>query len=199
MLRRSSRVDSSSNPSLLLLGVSDLRTLLPVHVFKLQSDQLSYRTSPSTPQENSELSVVLMCLPTYAVRALSESLAPTNPTAETMATAVAGLKTSWPENGMLFLDMNVEGSRGKTWLPYDIDPASPLDVTKYIQPGPNVIRFIQLTSMEDRTFILYASRREREPTRSLPDPVSDFFGNSAGGQSDNPLFDFSPTVTVSNS
>jgi hypothetical protein len=72
------------------------------------------------------------------------------------------------------------------------DPASPLDVTKYIQPGPNVIRFIQLASMIDHTFILHASRRE-PPS----DAVSQIFENAGPIQSGNSLFNFDATVTVS--
>ncbi|KAJ6531948.1 hypothetical protein B0H19DRAFT_1189283 [Mycena capillaripes] len=151
--------------------------------------------STSTLPEKSKLSVVLLCLPTEAVSALSNSLIPTNPTAETMSTAVAGLETAWPRDGTLFVGMNEQESGGKTWLPNNIDPASPLDVTNYIRPGPNVIRFIQLASMVQRTFILYASTRE--PTSTIPDPVSQMFENSAPIQSHDPLFNFSPSVIVS--
>ncbi|KAJ7455316.1 hypothetical protein B0H11DRAFT_1666929, partial [Mycena galericulata] len=115
-----------------------------------------------------KISVLLLCLSTAAVSDLYNSLRSSKPSPETMATAVAGLETAWPQDGTLFLDINKGVSTGKTWLPYDIDPASPLDVTEYIQPGPNVIRFIQLAGMVQRTFILYASPSRPRPA---PDPV----------------------------
>ncbi|KAJ7873577.1 hypothetical protein B0H13DRAFT_1484019, partial [Mycena leptocephala] len=108
----------------------------------------------------SRLSVVLLCLPTAAVISVYNSLKPTNPTPESVATAVAGLEIGWPRDGTLFLDMNREEICGKSWIPYEIDPHSPLDVTAVIRPGSNVIRFIQLTSMAERTFIVYASHGE---------------------------------------
>ncbi|KAJ7919954.1 hypothetical protein B0H13DRAFT_2319878 [Mycena leptocephala] len=146
-------------------------------------------SSTSAAQGNptkSKLSVVLLCLPTAADSTLYSSLIPTNPTPERMATAIAGLETAWPRDGTLLLDMNKDRIHGKTWLPYDIDPTLPLDVTYCIRPGSNVIRFIQLTSMEERTFILYASRRE---------PDSDMF-DTAPTPSDNPMFNFAASVTV---
>ncbi|KAJ7903357.1 hypothetical protein B0H14DRAFT_3421586 [Mycena olivaceomarginata] len=154
--------------------------------------------SASTPPPN--LSVVLLCLPTEAVSALYNSLAPTNPTPETLANAVAALETAWPQDGTLFLDMN-DGAGGKTWLPHELDPASPLDVTSHIQPGPNVIRFIQLGSLVERTFILYASRREPPPDKP-PDTdivmVSQLFENAAvpTAHIDDPLFKFGPATAI---
>ncbi|KAJ7934088.1 hypothetical protein B0H13DRAFT_2306112 [Mycena leptocephala] len=84
------------------------------------------------PSASAELSVTLLCLP------------------------VASLEMAWPRDGTLFLDMNHGGSNEKSWLPYEIDPSSPLDVTSFIQPGLNIIRLIQLTGMTDRTFILWS-------------------------------------------
>ncbi|KAJ7886982.1 hypothetical protein B0H13DRAFT_2342622 [Mycena leptocephala] len=113
--------------------------------------------SASAAQENpakSKLSVTLLCLRTTAVSSLYTGLEPTNPTPERMAAAVASLEIAWPRDGTLFLGMNHGGSNEKSWLPYEIDPSSPLDVTSFIQPGVNIIRLIQLTGMTDRTFIL---------------------------------------------
>jgi len=78
------------------------------------------------------------------------------------------------------------------------DPTSPLDVTDYIQPGSNVIRFIQLADMVHRTFILYASRAE--PTNAsdaTQQAEEDFFNESPSLQTDNNLSKFGATVTVS--
>ncbi|KAJ7170818.1 hypothetical protein C8R43DRAFT_875160 [Mycena crocata] len=160
----------------------------------------------STPEAGEQLpqskvSIVLLCLSTADVSALYTSLSASNPTAESMAVAIAGLQTAWPQDGMLFLDINREASCGKAWVPYDIDVASPLEVTNYIQPGTNVVRFIQLTSMVERTFILYASRRESEPDPSDPPPRDEvdarLFDDAVSAKPDNPLFNFSATVTLS--
>ncbi|KAF7336744.1 hypothetical protein MVEN_02109500 [Mycena venus] len=150
---------------------------------------------PPASTEKPKLSVVLLCLPTDGLSALYNSLAPTNRTAESIAAAVAELETAWPQDGTLFVDINInEGSGGKTWLPYEIDPASPLDVTNYIQPGPNVIRFIQLAGMVERTFILHASPREL-PKNKPPDAISRMF-DAAAMQINNPLFNFDPATVA---
>ncbi|KAJ7126845.1 hypothetical protein C8R44DRAFT_617591, partial [Mycena epipterygia] len=153
---------------------------------------------------NPKLSVVLLCLQTAAVSTLYNSLKTSTSTAENMAKAVAALETAWPSDGTLLLEMNKEGGSGKTWLPHDIDPASPLDVTEYIQPGPNIIRFIQLANMVERTFILYASRLGSATNlngssyTSLRDmDVDDEWPFEDDVQNDDPLFKFCATVTVS--
>ncbi|KAJ7923915.1 hypothetical protein B0H13DRAFT_2315918 [Mycena leptocephala] len=137
----------------------------------------------------SRLCVTLLCLRTEDVSSLRTSLEPTNPTPETVATAVAGLEIAWPRDGTLFLDMNYGGCNGKSWVPYEIDPILPLDVTRFIQPGLNIIRLIQLTGMADRTFILHASYRE-------PEPAFEFFDFETPHCADS-LFNFSSHVTVS--
>ncbi|KAF7374762.1 hypothetical protein MSAN_00361700 [Mycena sanguinolenta] len=146
--------------------------------------------SASTARPAPKLSVVLLCLTTEAASALYESLIPTNPSAERMATAVAELETTWPQDGTLFLDMN-EQAGGRTWLPHEISPASPLDVTDHIQPGPNVVRFIQLASMAERTFIMYASPRKPPDTT-----VSQMFENAVSTQIASPLFNFGATTAI---
>ncbi|KAJ7842017.1 hypothetical protein B0H14DRAFT_3457116 [Mycena olivaceomarginata] len=114
--------------------------------------------SASAVQENpakSKLSVTLLCLRTAA--------------------AVASLEMAWPRDGTLFLDMNHGGSNEKSWLPYEIDPSSPLDVTSFIQPGLNIIRLIQLTGMTDRTFILQVTSEidaDGHPAPAAQDPPS---------------------------
>ncbi|KAJ7761928.1 hypothetical protein DFH07DRAFT_739878 [Mycena maculata] len=154
--------------------------LLPIHF----GCSPSCRPFSARRPVNSKISVSLLCLSTAALTALYISLKPSNPSAESIATAVAKLETAWPQDGTLFLDINKEreGSGGKTWLPFDVDPTSPLDVTEHMQPGPNVIRFIQLTNMEHHTFILYASRPEHTdtPLRDTPPPPNNL----------NPLFNF---------
>ncbi|KAF8206256.1 hypothetical protein K438DRAFT_466222 [Mycena galopus ATCC 62051] len=143
---------------------------------------------PISTSTTPTLSVVLLCLSTEAVSTLYNSLV--NPTPESLATALASLETAWPQDGTLFLDMN-EGRGGKTWLPNEFNPNTPLDITKFIQPGLNVVRFIQLTGMAQRTFILYASL-----CKPPDDVVSHMFENVSAAatkiQIENPLFSFDP-------
>ncbi|KAJ6572947.1 hypothetical protein B0H10DRAFT_2106119 [Mycena sp. CBHHK59/15] len=149
---------------------------------------------PTTVQASpieSKFSVAVLCLRTTAVDSLYKSLKSTNPTPEEMATAISGLEMAWPGDGTLFLDMNKEEiGGGKTWVPSEIDPTLPLDVTNFIQPGSNTIRFIQLTSMAECTFILYASRRECDTPFDMLDGI-------ATTQNDDLMFDFSPSATIS--
>ncbi|KAJ7158610.1 hypothetical protein C8R46DRAFT_1109672 [Mycena filopes] len=153
----------------------------------------------SSSSAQPELRVLLLCLPTQALNALYNSLIPTNPTAEKMATAVASLQTDWPQEGTLFVGLNADASGGRMWLPYQMDLTAPLDVTHHILIGQNTIRFIQLASMAERTFILYASRRPPPPhsdaalSRLLQPNAS-----SGGSNTNAPLLHFAPaTVSVS--
>ncbi|KAJ6576674.1 hypothetical protein DFH09DRAFT_1149982 [Mycena vulgaris] len=156
-------------------------------------------TAAANPTPNAKLRVVLLCLPTAAVITLYDSLRAAAPTPEGLAAAVAGLATAWPLDGTLILDMNRAGGGGNAWLPRDMDPTAPLDVTNYIRPGPNVIRFIQLASMLEHTFILYASPREsvngppQNAARDMDVDDDDAVPVQTGGM----LFDFCATVTVS--
>ncbi|KAJ7104016.1 hypothetical protein B0H15DRAFT_766711, partial [Mycena belliarum] len=152
---------------------------------------------PASPK----LRVTLLCLPTAAVIALSDSLRQTMPTPASMTAAFSGLATEWPRDGTLILDMNRDGADGKsgrTWLPQDIDPTVPLDVTDQLRPGRNVIRFIQLAGMLQYTFILCASHRnplDPDESREMSADLSLDFDDPP--QPSDSLFSFSATVTVS--
>ncbi|KAJ7030346.1 hypothetical protein C8F04DRAFT_731090 [Mycena alexandri] len=156
-------------------------------------------SSSSTTPAQPKLRVLLLCLPTQSLNDLYNSLAPSHPTTEMLATAVAGLQTAWPQDGTLFVGINVEGAGGRMWLPYQMDPYAPLDVTHHILPGVNIIRFIQLANMVERTFILYASHRSPPPPSDAA--LSRFFQPSASQSSSTPaLLHFAPpTVSVSDS
>ncbi|KAK7033254.1 hypothetical protein R3P38DRAFT_2773677 [Favolaschia claudopus] len=152
---------------------------------------------PSSTRQKPQLSILLLCLPTEDLDHLYTSLKPSDPSAEELSTAVATLKTSWPKNGTLFVDINDEKTGvGKSWFPYDLDPTSPLDITHHVQPGQNVVRFIQLASLVERTFILYATHRE-PPVVRRPHEVPQMFDKTLSVPRDHLLFDFdSATVTV---
>ncbi|KAJ7773453.1 hypothetical protein B0H16DRAFT_1512403 [Mycena metata] len=154
-------------------------------------------SSSSITPAQPKLQVLLLCLSTQGLNDLYNSLIPSHPTPEMIATAAAGLQTAWPQDGSLFVGMNVEGTGGRTWLPYQMDPSAPLDVTHHILPGLNIIRFIQLANMVERTFILYAARRPPPPPSDAA--LSRFFQPSASQSNSTPaLLHFAPsTVSVS--
>ncbi|KAJ7166921.1 hypothetical protein C8R46DRAFT_1219298 [Mycena filopes] len=105
--------------------------------------------SASPSPEDPKLTVYLSCLSTEILHIQYESLAPK--TVESIAEAVASLHTEWPTDGTLFVHINgVE----------QVAPSTRLDVTRYISPGANVVRFTQLASMVKYTFILHVSRCE---------------------------------------
>ncbi|KAJ6623952.1 hypothetical protein B0H10DRAFT_1785299, partial [Mycena sp. CBHHK59/15] len=151
---------------------------------------------PKRPPEP-KLSIMLLCLPTEDVFTLYKSLAPSNPTPEMIAAAVVKIETKWPRTGTLLLEINKQESGGRTWLPSDITHACPLDVTSYIRPGPNIIRIIQLASMGEHTFILYASRR---PDAGGKDPSNTSLAELDVALSTQPtdtLFIFHASMTIS--
>ncbi|KAJ6522489.1 hypothetical protein B0H19DRAFT_1202788 [Mycena capillaripes] len=124
---------------------------------------------------------------------------------ERMTTTVAGLAIFWPPAGTLILDMNNQDPKGsggndtgqgKTWLPYDIDPRAPIDVTAHLRVGRNVIRFIQLAGMDEHTFVLYAYPVPPKAQDAEFD-LDSFFEDSQLAPGDRrSLFNFCATVTV---
>ncbi|KAF5372756.1 hypothetical protein D9615_010108 [Tricholomella constricta] len=104
-----------------------------------------------------KLSLQLLCLPRDLVPNVYEtSLALV--TAEDTATALSKIKTEWPPQGSLIVQMNPAERHGRTWLPTHMGPVSPpLDLTDSLCEGPNVVRLIQLDDMADKIFVLHAA------------------------------------------
>ncbi|KAJ7031427.1 hypothetical protein C8F04DRAFT_1263024 [Mycena alexandri] len=135
--------------------------------------------------------------PTQSLNDLYNSLAPSHPTTEMLATAVAGLQTAWPQDGTLFVGINVEGAGGRMWLPIPTLPS--MSHTTSSPASISSASSIQLANMVERTFILYASHRSPPPPSDAA--LSRFFQPSASQSSSTPaLLHFAPpTVSVSDS
>ncbi|KAJ7188217.1 hypothetical protein C8R46DRAFT_1205400 [Mycena filopes] len=114
--------------------------------------------SASPSPNNPKLTVLLSCFPTDFFQAQYTSLA--SKTVESIAKIVASLRTEWPPERTLFVQINGGGPRGRTWLPSQIASSTRLDVTQYVHPGLNVVRFVQLASLSKYTFVLHVSRRD---------------------------------------
>ncbi|KAF7345846.1 hypothetical protein MVEN_01606300 [Mycena venus] len=162
-------------------------------------------TRPLIPK----LRVALLCVPTTSLIEIQSIDSPVMlDLPESMTTTVAGLPIFWPPAGTLILDMNndsdqdlkssggKETGQGKTWLPYDIDPRLPIDVTAYLRVGRNVMRFIQLVGMDNHTFVLYAYPVPLKAQDAESD-LDSLFEDSQLAPGDRSLFNFRATVTVS--
>ncbi|KAJ7188233.1 hypothetical protein C8R46DRAFT_1205414 [Mycena filopes] len=114
--------------------------------------------SASPSPNNPKLTVLLSCFPTDLFQAQYTSLA--SKTVESIAKIVASLRTEWPPERTLFVQINGGGPRGRTWLPSQIASSTRLDVTQYVYPGLNVVRFTQLASLSKYTFVLHVSPRD---------------------------------------
>ncbi|KAJ6560529.1 hypothetical protein DFH09DRAFT_511463 [Mycena vulgaris] len=168
---------------------------------------------PAGPISNRPLSpklrVALLCVPTTSLIEI-QSIDSTGmlDSSESMAATVAGLATSWPPAGTLILDMNknldqdptgsggTETGQGKMWLPHDIDPRAPIDVTAHLRAGRNIMRFIQLVGMSEHTFVLYAYPMPPKAQDAESD-LHSLFEDSQLTPGDRSLFNFRATVTVS--
>ncbi|KAJ7681433.1 hypothetical protein B0H17DRAFT_1076388 [Mycena rosella] len=159
-------------------------------------------TRPPIPK----LRVALLCVPTTSfikIQTIDSTGMLDSP--ESMATTVAGLATFWPPAGTLILDMNNqdpkgssgnETGQGKMWLPCDIDPRAPIDVTAHLRVGRNVMRFIQLVGMGEHTFVLYAYSVPPE-AQDMESDLDSLFEDLQLASGDHSLFNFCATVTVS--
>lgn len=72
----------------------------------------------------------------------------------------------WPTKGTLVVQLNIENTNGRSWLPYELEKGA-LDVTSSITQGNNTMRLIHLSDLSDFTFILYALSPEL-PKRAEP-------------------------------
>ncbi|KAG1768087.1 hypothetical protein EV702DRAFT_1050106 [Suillus placidus] len=72
----------------------------------------------------------------------------------------------WPTKGTLVVQLNIESTNGRSWLPYELEKGA-LNVTPSITQGNNTMRLIHLSDLSDFTFVLYALSPEL-PKRAEP-------------------------------
>ncbi|EKM58556.1 uncharacterized protein PHACADRAFT_252993 [Phanerochaete carnosa HHB-10118-sp] len=103
---------------------------------------------------------------------------------EAFATMLWKMKTKWPPRGQLIVEMNTHRESRAAWLPKQMGPDDgPIDVTPYIAPGDNIIRFVQLSGQADRLFVLYVGRPDGERANSPATNGWDSWLSSLGLQS----------------
>ncbi|KAF8501536.1 hypothetical protein F5888DRAFT_1673159 [Russula emetica] len=103
--------------------------------------------------------VHLVALPTTAVSAAQQNLSesPGGITPQAFALALRDLPPQWPEDGSLMLQLNVGQPRERTWFLSDMSGGMPLDVSSAICEGTNSLRIMQLKSMANIVFAIYAA------------------------------------------
>ncbi|RDB25949.1 hypothetical protein Hypma_006749 [Hypsizygus marmoreus] len=124
-------------------------------------------------EHGAKISLQLLCLPTELVQAVYDSSLRSG-TAEEIAGTFSGIKSEWPPQGNLLIQVNSAKSWGRTWLPRHLNPPEPpLDLTEYIREGQNVVRFIQLASLVDKVFVLLAMPILESPAGQQPADAGD--------------------------
>ncbi|KAG6886700.1 hypothetical protein C0992_002754 [Termitomyces sp. T32_za158] len=113
----------------------------------------------STPEATSErLSLQLLCIPvellqkTCQIDSIHELV-----DLGALTGSMSSMKTVWPEQGSLLVQMNPTKPHKRSWFPEDMGPTSPsLDITDSVHEGKNVLRLIQLEDMTNKIFVLQA-------------------------------------------
>jgi len=135
-------------------------------------------SSSSSP--NPPLTVQLICFRKDSRHELQEG-----DNLDTTLDKIRNVGEDWPTKGTLVVQLNIEGSNGRSWLPYELEKGA-LNVTPSITQGNNTMRLIHLSDLSDFTFVLYALSPELpkrvEPWRgrcwasktSQPDPEIPF-------------------------
>ncbi|KAK6988804.1 hypothetical protein R3P38DRAFT_3442932 [Favolaschia claudopus] len=137
-------------PSLLVVQLAALRSTIVESKFFIPQGALSQgglRSCIDSPQ----VTVDLYCLPTILCNCAALSSLSGKKLSATLDTFRA--QTTWPRDGTLFIDLN-DDAGGKSWLPWELEPCWPLDITDYVRPGVNTVRFIQLEGMAHLTFVI---------------------------------------------
>ncbi|KAI3607450.1 hypothetical protein WG66_004629 [Moniliophthora roreri] len=121
--------------------------------------QLYEKSAEMSPlEEGTEmLNLSFVCLSYEAVEGIFKSMLLTP---EALSEAVKSSVKEWPLQGTLLVQTNPGESHSKTWLPQEMKPNTPLDITHFIRPGQNVIRCIQLAPLR-YFFILHATTIQR--------------------------------------
>ncbi|KAG5340864.1 hypothetical protein C0989_000218 [Termitomyces sp. Mn162] len=116
--------------------------------------------SSSAPEATSErLSLRLLCMPIELFQNINQiGSVPQSMDCGALTTLMASVRTVWPEQGSLLVQMNPTKPHKQAWFPEHMSPTSPgLDITDAVREGKNVLRLIQLEDMADKIFVLQAS------------------------------------------
>ncbi|KAG5722842.1 hypothetical protein E4T56_gene7795, partial [Termitomyces sp. T112] len=116
--------------------------------------------SSSAPEATSErLSLRLLCIPIELFQNINQiGSVPQSMDCGALTSTMASVKTVWPEQGSLLVQMNPTKPHKQAWFPEHMSPTSPgLDITDAVREGKNVLRLIQLEDMADKIFMLQAS------------------------------------------
>ncbi|KNZ73908.1 hypothetical protein J132_09124 [Termitomyces sp. J132] len=120
----------------------------------------SSRHKHSAPEATSErLSLRLLCIPIELFQNINQiGSVPQSMDCGALTSTMASVKTVWPEQGSLLVQMNPTKPHKQAWFPEHMSPTSPgLDITDAVREGKNVLRLIQLEDMADKIFMLQAS------------------------------------------
>ncbi|CAL1717171.1 unnamed protein product [Somion occarium] len=112
----------------------------------------------SSPHVKAQVS----CLSLSKVTEMQHLLDPVTPLQDVLE-GLWKIHAEWPQPGHLIIELNSESGDQRIWLPAEFGDG-PLDVSAHIRPGLNTARFIQLSDMSDKLFILTASAPSAEET-----------------------------------
>ncbi|KAK7682654.1 hypothetical protein QCA50_014454 [Cerrena zonata] len=107
----------------------------------------------------------LLCLPLEKVTETPYLLDPSTPLDE-VVDGLGKINDEWPEPGKLIIELHAETGEQRIWLPRELSKGC-LDVSPYIRPGLNTARFVQLSDMSDRLFVLIASSPSQDEIEAL--------------------------------
>ncbi|KAI9439846.1 hypothetical protein H4582DRAFT_1943346 [Lactarius indigo] len=103
--------------------------------------------------------VHLVALDATAVSAAQQALSQSSGsmTPQAFALALYDLRPQWPDDGALVLQLNVDQPGEQSWFASDMSAGKSLDVSSAILAGTNSLRILQLGSMAELVFALYAT------------------------------------------
>ncbi|KZP23857.1 hypothetical protein FIBSPDRAFT_930341 [Athelia psychrophila] len=106
---------------------------------------------------SSPVSMHLLSLPTAHVQGEYEKIEH-SALPQVLANAMWNIKTQWPPSGSLIIQMKIGNTWSRSWLPEALgSDMPPLDVTAYIRPGTNHLRFIHLGDLSAYTFLIHSA------------------------------------------
>lgn len=127
--------------------------------FAVEDPIISAASSSSSP--NTPFTVQLSCFRKDSHHELQEG-----DSLDTILDKIRSVGEEWPTKGTLVVQLNIESTNGRSWLPYELEKGV-LNVTPSITQGNNTMRLIHLSDLSDFTFVLYALSPEL-PERAEP-------------------------------